>query len=70
MLKVTLVHGCFSLFLNCTIGTKSWKAFNIRNTKTETRKTIGTTNSWNLLFCIMCNDKNLSRWLTRDFTRP
>ena len=26
LLKVTLVHGCFSRFLNCTNGTKSRKA--------------------------------------------
>ena len=27
--KVTLLHGCFSSFLNCTNGTKSRKASNI-----------------------------------------
>ena len=26
LLKVTLLHGCFSHFLNCTNGTKSYKA--------------------------------------------
>ena len=26
LLKVTLLHGCFSRFLNCTNGTKSYKA--------------------------------------------
>ena len=26
LLKVTLLHGCFSYFLNCTNGTKSRKA--------------------------------------------
>ena len=26
LLKVTIVHGCFSRFLNCTNGTKSRKA--------------------------------------------
>ena len=39
LLKVTLLHGCFSRFLNCRIGTKSrnashvfvtaWKAIDI-----------------------------------------
>ena len=29
LLKVTLLHGCFSRFLNCTNGTKSWKASHI-----------------------------------------
>ena len=26
LLKITLLHGCFSRFLNCTNGTKSYKA--------------------------------------------
>ena len=26
LLKLTLLHGCFSLFLNCTNGTKSCNA--------------------------------------------
>ena len=30
-LKVTLLHGCFSCFLNCTHGTKSCNAPQIRN---------------------------------------
>ena len=29
LLKVTLLHGCFSRFLNCTNGTKSRKASQI-----------------------------------------
>ena len=29
LLKVTLLHGCFSRFLNCTNGTKSRKASHI-----------------------------------------
>ena len=29
-LKVTLLHGCFSRFLNCTNGTKSHKVSHIR----------------------------------------
>ena len=28
--KVTLLHGCFSCFLNCTNGTKSRKASHMR----------------------------------------
>ena len=31
LLKVTLLHGCFSRFLNCTNGAKSRKAFRISN---------------------------------------
>ena len=30
LLQVTLLHGCFSRFLNYTNGTKSWKALHIR----------------------------------------
>ena len=30
LLKVTLLHGCFSRFLNCTNGTKSCKT-SLRN---------------------------------------
>ena len=30
LLKVTVVHGCFSRFLNCTNGTKSHKTSHIR----------------------------------------
>ena len=33
-LKVTLLHGCFSRFLNCTNGTKSHKTSNILVDKT------------------------------------
>ena len=29
LLKLTLLHGCFSRFLNCTIGTKSLNASHI-----------------------------------------
>ena len=29
LLKVTLLHGCFSRFLNCTDGTKSRKTSHI-----------------------------------------
>ena len=32
LLKVTIHHGCFSRFLNCTYGTKSRNASHIRNT--------------------------------------
>ena len=31
LLKVTLLHGCFSRFLNCTNGTKSCKALHRTN---------------------------------------
>ena len=31
LLKVTLLHGCFSRFLNCTNGTKSRNASHMRN---------------------------------------
>ena len=31
LLKVTLLHGCFSRFLNCTNGTKSHKASHMIN---------------------------------------
>ena len=42
LLKVSLFHGCFSSFLNCTNGTKSRKASHILNTiskATQTKKT-------------------------------
>ena len=36
-LKVTLLHGCFSRFLNCAHGTKSYKAPHYkRNYQNET----------------------------------
>ena len=35
--KVTLLHGCFSQFLNCTNSTKSRKASQIINKITKTR---------------------------------
>ena len=31
LLKVTLLHGCFSRFLNCTNGTKSCKVSDYNN---------------------------------------
>ena len=30
VLKITLLYGCFSRFLNCTNGTKSKKAFQLK----------------------------------------
>ena len=30
LIKVVLLHGCFSRFLNCTNGTKSWKPSHIK----------------------------------------
>ena len=32
LLKLTLLHGCFSRFLNCTNGTKSRNASQMKNT--------------------------------------
>ena len=34
LIKVTLLHGCFSCFLNCTNGTKSRKVADLKNWKT------------------------------------
>ena len=40
LLKVTLLHGCFSCFLNCTNGTKSHKAFHIKKSSIFTDQPI------------------------------
>ena len=38
---ITLLHGCFSCFLNCTNGTKSRKASHIKNITQNISKTMG-----------------------------
>ena len=43
LLKVSLLRGCFSRFLNCTNGTESWKASHLllgmeKNTITTTKR--------------------------------
>ena len=39
-LKVTLLHGCFSHFLNCTNGTKSRKASHLLYFQTSVKPRI------------------------------
>ena len=40
LLKVTLMHECFSRFLNCTNGTKSRKASHMIEKNTESERKI------------------------------
>ena len=42
LLKLTLLHGCFSRFLNCTNGTKSRNASHIRSQKDFSLRSVNT----------------------------
>ena len=57
-LKITLLHGCFSRFLNCTNGTKSRKASHINNWKKH--------NNFDVLFKAFFRDRLQIALVTLD----
>ena len=48
LLKITLLHGCFSCCLNCTNGTKSSNASHIHNRKHKNGATVNS--KWSMTY--------------------